>query len=152
VIVFVFKLIIAILLFIAISGVPAILVWRKRSLDPARVSIWRDRLVKPLDAGELQELAHWQVRMLVLYVASIIYLLFLLILSSSPNLPGDQLGADLAYGLLLPLVGAVLYHQFSARCPRCGFTLGLQRRLLVPAHCARCDVRLRPASELDIQE
>jgi hypothetical protein len=148
----VFKLVIGILLFIAVSGVPAILIWRKRALDPLRVSTWRERSVRPLDSRELQALMRWQVRMLALYVASIIYLLFLLVLFSSPNLPGDQLSADLAYGLLLPLVGAVLYHQFSARCPRCGFTLGLQKRLLVPAHCACCDVRLRPVSELDIQE
>jgi hypothetical protein len=149
---FVFKLVIGILLFIAILGVPAVVLWRKRSLDPTLVSLWRDHSVKPLDEGELQVLAHWQVRMLVLYVASIIYLLFLLILSSSPNLPGDQLSADLAYGLLLPLVGVAFYHQFSAHCPRCGLVLGLQSRLLVPAHCARCGIRLRQASELDIRE
>jgi hypothetical protein len=149
---FVFKLVIGTLLFVAIAGFLAVVLWRKQALSPARVSIWRDHPVKPLDAGEMQGLAHWQVRMLILYVVSIIYLLLLLVLSSSPNLPGDQFSADLAYGLLLPLVGAALYHQFSARCPRCGLVLGLQRRLLVPAHCARCDVRLRPVSELDIPE
>jgi hypothetical protein len=148
----VFKLVIGIMVFIAIIGFPAISFLRKQALDPARVSNWRDHSVTPLDAGELQTLAHWQVRMLVLYVASIIYLLFLLILSSSPNLPGDQPSADLAYSLLLPLAGAALYHQFSARCPRCGLALGLQSRLLVPDHCARCGVRLRQASELDIPE
>ena len=121
-------------------------------MDPALLATWRDRSVRPLDPGELQRLARWQLRMLVLYVASIIYLLFLLILSSSSNLPGDQPGADLAYVLILPLVGIALYHQFSARCPRCGFALGLQTRLLVPAHCVRCGIRLRRPSELDIQE
>lgn len=149
---FVFKLVIGILLIVAIAGLLVVVFLRKQALTTARISIWRDHPVKPLDAGEMQILAHWQVRMLILYVVSIVYLLSLLVLSSSPNLPGDQLSADLAYGLLLPLVGAVLYHQFSARCPRCGLVLGLQRRLLVPAHCARCGVRLRPASELDIQE
>jgi hypothetical protein len=139
----IFKFVIGILLCVAIIGFLAILFLRKQALNPARVSNWRDHAIKPLDVGELQALAHWQVRMLILYVASIIYLLFLLILSSSPNL---------AYGLLLPLVGAALYHQFSARCPRCGLVLGLQSRLLVPDHCARCGVRLRPASELDIRE
>jgi hypothetical protein len=148
----IFKFVIGILLCVAIIGFLAILFLRKQALNPARVSNWRDHAIKPLDVGELQALAHWQVRMLILYVASIIYLLFLLILSSSQNLPGDQPSADLAYGLLLPLVGAALYHQFSARCPRCGLVLGLQRRLLVPAHCARCGVRLRQVSELDIQE
>ncbi len=101
----------------AIAGLPAILFWRKRALDPARVSAWRDRPVRPLDVGELQALAQWQVRMLVFYVASIIYLLFLLVLSSSPDLPGDRPSADLAYVLFLPLVGAALYHQFSAALP-----------------------------------
>ena len=148
----IFKLVIGTLLFVAIAGVLTILFWRKQALSPARVSIWREHPVKPLDAGEMQVLAHWQVRMLILYVVSIIYLLFLLVLSSSPTLPDNQLSADLAYGLLLPLVGTTLYHQFSARCPRCGLVLGLQRRLLVPTHCARCDVRLRPISELEIQE
>ena len=149
---FVFKLVIGTLLLIAIAGFPVILVWRKRAMDPALLATWRDRSVRPLDPGELQRLARWQLRMLVLYVASIIYLLFLLILSSSSNLPGDQPGADLAYVLILPLVGIALYHQFSARCPRCGFALGLQTRLLVPAHCVRCGIRLRRPSELDIQE
>jgi hypothetical protein len=149
---FVFKLVIGILLFIAIAGFLVIVFWRKQALSPAQVSTWRDHPVKPLDAGEMQALAQWQVHMLILYVASIIFLLFLLVLSSSPNLPGDQPNAELAYGLLLPLVGVALYHQFSARCPRCGLVLGLQRRLLVPAHCARCGVRLRQVSELDIQE
>jgi hypothetical protein len=149
---FVFKLVIGILLFVAIAGLLVVIFLRKQALSTARISTWHDHPVKPLDSGEMQMLAHWQVRMLILYVVSIIYLLSLLILSSSPNLPGDQLSADLAYGLLLPLVGAALYHQFSARCPRCGLVLGLQRRLLVPAHCARCGVRLRLASELDIQE
>jgi hypothetical protein len=149
---FIFKLVIGILLLIAIIGFPVTLVWRKRAMDSALLAAWRDRSVRPLDPGELQRLARWQIRMLVLYVTSIIYLLFLLILSSSPNLPGDQLGADLAYVLILPLVGIALYHQFSARCPRCGFALGLQTRLLVPAHCARCGIRLRRVSELDIQE
>lgn len=148
----IFKLVIGALLLIMIAGFPLILIWRKRALDPVLVSNWRDRKVRPLDAEELQKLAHWQVRMLVLYVAGFIYLLFLLVLSSSPNLPGDQLGADLAYIMLLPLVGVAFYHQFLLRCPRCGFTLGLQSRLLVPAHCARCNVRLRPLSELDIPE
>jgi hypothetical protein len=150
--VFVFKVVIALLLFIAVCGVPLILFWRKQALNPVQVSTWRNRSVSPLDAGELQMLARWQTRMLILYVACILYILFLLILASSPNLQSDQLNAKLAYGLLLPLVGVVLYHQFSVRCPRCGFTLGLQRRLLVPDHCACCDVRLQPASELDIQE
>jgi hypothetical protein len=149
---FIFKLVIGILLLIAITGFPVILVWRKRAMDPALLATWRDHSVRPLDPGELQRLARWQIRMLVLYVTSIIYLLFLLILSSSPNLPGDQPVADLAYVLILPLVGIALYHQFSARCPRCGFALGLQTRLLVPAHCARCGIRLHRASELDIQE
>jgi hypothetical protein len=149
---YVFKLVIGILLLVAILGLPVLLFWRKRALAPARVSIWRERPVMPLDAGELQALEQWQVRMLVLYIASIIYLLFLLVLSSSPNLPGDRLSADLAYGMLLPLVGVALFHQFSMRCPRCGLVLGLQRRLLVPVRCARCDVRLRSASELDIQD
>lgn len=149
---FIFKLVIGILLLTAITGFPLILVWRKRSLDPALLATWRDRSVRPLDSGELQRLARWQIRMLVLYVTSIIYLLFLLVLSGSSNLPGDQLGADLAYILLLPLVGVAIYHQFSARCPRCGFALGLQTRLLVPSHCDRCGARLRQASEMDIQE
>jgi hypothetical protein len=148
----VFKLVIGLFLFVVITGFPVIFFWRKRALDPALVSTWRDLPLKPLDVSELQLLAHWQLRMLVLYLASIIYLLFLLVLSSSPNLPGDRPFADLAYGLLLPLVGAALYHQFSARCPRCGFALGLQRRLLVPSHCARCGVRLRRVSELDIPD
>jgi hypothetical protein len=149
---FFFKLVIGILLIIAIAGLLVVVLLRKQALSAARISTWRDHSVKPLDTGEMQVLSHWQVRMLILYVVTIVYLLFLLVLSSSPNLPGDRLSADLAYGLLLPLVGLALYHQFSARCPRCGLVLGLQRRLLVPAHCARCGVRLRPASELDIQE
>ena len=93
----IFKLVIGTLLFVAIAGVLTILFWRKQALSTARVSIWREHPVKPLDAGEMQVLAHWQVRMLILYVVSIIYLLFLLVLSSSPTLPGNQLSADLAY-------------------------------------------------------
>lgn len=147
-----FKLVIGMLIFVAIAGFLIVVFWRKQALNTARVSVWRDHPVKPLDAEEMQVLAHWQVRMLILYVINIIYLLLLLIFSSSPTLPGNQLSADLAYGLLLPLVGATLYYQFSARCPRCGLVLGLQRRLLVPTHCARCDVRLRPVSEFEIQE
>ena len=50
--------------------------------------------------------------------------------------------AALALGLLgaTCLLGAAI--QFSERCPRCGYNLGFQTRLLLPEACERCGGRL----------
>ncbi len=39
------------------------------------------------------------------------------------------------------LLGALI--QFSERCPRCGYNLGFQARLLLPGACERCGGQFR---------
>jgi hypothetical protein len=48
-------------------------------------------------------------------------------------------------GLLLAtlIVAVGIGVQFSARCPRCGYNIGLQSRLLLPSGCERCQTQFR---------
>jgi len=43
-----------------------------------------------------------------------------------------------ALGLLALVGAAAAAAQFSERCPRCGYNLGFQTRLTLPASCERC--------------
>ena len=47
-----------------------------------------------------------------------------------------------AFLLLLALAATAIAIQFSQKCPRCGYRLGFQTRLLLPERCGKCDVEL----------
>jgi hypothetical protein len=51
---------------------------------------------------------------------------------------------DSLIGTIFGAVIVLCLLQFRKRCPDCGANLGLQRRLGIPRHCAKCGVLLRP--------
>ena len=52
-------------------------------------------------------------------------------------------GALPAFSALLALALSAIVIQFSQKCPRCGYRLGRQTRLLLPDQCKQCGVRLK---------
>ena len=101
--------------------------------------------MKELSQTELRELRAWQRRMVTVFVIAMLALLAVvapdLVFGLSRKLP---LVVFIALGALACL-GFVI--QFSQRCPRCGYRLGFQSRLLLPAHCRKCGVGLKPKGQ-----
>ncbi len=96
----------------------------------------------PLAPGEILRLRRWErrVRWVLLAVVS---LWFVLAGTWAVNgtLPLGEPRSALALLGTLCFVGAAI--QFSQRCPRCGYNLGFQSRLLLPDSCERCGGRYR---------
>jgi hypothetical protein len=91
----------------------------------------------PLAPGDLLRLRRWERRLRrVFLLVGTAYLL--LVLTSLVGGEPSTARAALALGLLGAscLLGAAI--QFSERCPRCGYNLGYQSRLLLPTRCERC--------------
>jgi hypothetical protein len=98
----------------------------------------------PLSEAERAALQLWQRRMVRLFVAAMTLLLFALLLKALGDLPGWLELTTGAGFIILAVLGVVL--QFSARCPRCGFRVGLQSRLILPPACVRCGVAFHERS------
>jgi ribosomal protein S27AE len=92
----------------------------------------------PLTAAECNRLWRWQRRMLLFYGVAIA----LLALAAALMLLFGELAwvRRAAMALLLALIGAATFVQFRERCPRCGWRLGSQGRLFLPAECPGCGV------------
>jgi len=91
----------------------------------------------PLAPGDLLRLRRWERRLRRAF--ALVGLAYLLLVGTSVaggEPPPER--AALALGLLgiSCLLGALI--QFSERCPRCGYNLGFQSRLLLPESCERC--------------
>lgn len=94
-------------------------------------------LAAPLSPGEMQRLRRWERR---LRRAFLLVSLAYLGLVGAALVDGDAPMARGALALALlaaACLGAVAI-QFSERCPRCGYNLGFQSRLDLPAACERC--------------
>jgi hypothetical protein len=91
----------------------------------------------PLAPGELRRLRRWHHR--VRRALGLVAFAYLGLVATS--LVGGEPSARRA-GLALGLLGAVCLLataiQFSESCPRCGYNLGFQSRLALPAACERC--------------
>ena len=90
---------------------------------------------------ELEKLKRWQTTMLVYFVVFLLGTGLLLLL-------GLTLGFSNAVETVLTIVWSVfllsgVFVQFSQKCPRCGFRIGFQSRLLLPRKCTKCGVSFR---------
>jgi hypothetical protein len=91
----------------------------------------------PLAPGDLLRLRRWERRLRrALGLAALAYLMLVATSLAGGEPPAGR--AALALGLLgsICLLGAAI--QFSERCPRCGYNLGYQTRLVLPEACERC--------------
>jgi peptidoglycan/LPS O-acetylase OafA/YrhL len=123
-----------------VAGATTLIVARARAL--ARPLPEGLRPEGPLAPGDLHRLRRWERRLRRTFL--LVGLAYLLLVAAS--LAGGEPPAARA-ALALALLGAACLLgaavQFSARCPRCGYNLGFQTRLLLPAACERCGGRLR---------
>lgn len=91
----------------------------------------------PLAPGELRRLRRWHHRVRrALGLVAIAYL-GLVATSLVEGEPSTR-QAGWALGLLGAACLLATAIQFSERCPRCGYNLGFQSRLTLPAACERC--------------
>jgi hypothetical protein len=91
----------------------------------------------PLAPGELLRLRRWERRLRrVLGLVALAYLLLVATSLVGGEPPPGRAALALALLGAACLLGALV--QFSERCPRCGYNLGFQTRLLLPGACERC--------------
>ena len=96
--------------------------------------------MEPLDSAEREQLRLWQKRMVTAFVATLVCLVAVVALDLVFGL--TRPAAVGAFLLLLALAATAIAIQFSQKCPRCGYRLGFQTRLLLPERCGKCDVEL----------
>jgi len=103
---------------------------------------------EPLSAEEGARLEQWELRLRVSIALVITTYLVALVVALSDGLR-SAIGPRTALATLglACVVGAAV--QFSTRCPRCGFNLGFQSRLVVPERCERCGVPFHAAQPGD---
>jgi hypothetical protein len=91
----------------------------------------------PLSPGERAELETWERH--VRFAVALVVTAYLVALAVAL---GGGLGSAIQPTTALFLLGLACFSgvavQFSARCPRCGFNLGFQSRLVLPEQCERC--------------
>ena len=97
--------------------------------------------MKNLSANEFEELQLWQKRMITVLVT--IMAALVLVVCADWIIGISRMVASFAFYSLLALAGLGIFIQFSQKCPRCGYRLGFQSRLLVPQNCKKCGVGLK---------
>jgi len=120
-----------------VLGTIALLFARARALRRPLVPLVPD---EPLTADELSTLDRWERRLrsaVTLVITAYLVALVVALSDGARSLISPTL-ALLALGLACLVGGGV---QFSAHCPRCGFNLGFQSRLVVPDQCERCGTK-----------
>ena len=98
-------------------------------------------VMKNLNANELEELPLWQKRMITVFATTMAALIFVVVADLIIGI--SRMVASFAFLVLIALVGLGIFIQFSQKCPRCGYRLGFQSRLLVPHNCKKCGVGLK---------
>jgi hypothetical protein len=125
------------------SSLPALLVVRHRALRNRSVATGGP----PLSEAESATLRAWARRMLLSFVGGMAFIalacigLVVMALGTTKSAPVWVYWLGLLVTVVVVAVGIGV--QFSARCPRCGYNIGLQSRLLLPAGCERCQTRFR---------
>jgi hypothetical protein len=91
----------------------------------------------PLAEPELRRLRRWERRLRrAVVLVGVAYLTVLAAWwAGADDGSGEPTAALLLLGIVCILGAAV---QFSERCPRCGYNLGFQARLVLPDRCERC--------------
>jgi hypothetical protein len=93
----------------------------------------------PLDAAETARLRGWERRLRrAVKLVVVAYLAVLATWWAGADAGPVQPAAALLLLALACLGGAAV--QFSERCPRCGYNLGFQARLLAAERCERCGI------------
>lgn len=83
--------------------------------------------------------------MIATFVGTWVYILLVLAAHLFTQLSDRAIQIALVPALGLVAASAAL--QFSERCPRCEYRIGLQSSLVVPDRCASCGTVLRPTEE-----
>lgn len=127
-----------------VAGTVALVVLRLRALRrPLPLELDPEA---PLAPGALLRVQRWESRLrLTVALVVVTYLLAVALAILSDPEPGSDsaAGPTLALALLGALCLLGVWIQFSERCPRCGYNLGFQSRLLHLEACERCGGRWR---------
>ena len=114
------------------------------ALRPSITRTFRSEPRAPLAADEVERLFAWARLGVRLYIGTWVACAAVGLAVGTRMLPPGVLAAMAAVG-----VGVLFWHQFSGKCPRCAFRLGLEPRGFgVPLSCPRCRVVLNPRSPL----
>jgi hypothetical protein len=91
----------------------------------------------PLAEPELRRLRRWErrLRRAVVLVGVAYFAVLASWWAGADDGSGEPTTSLLLLGITCVLGAAI---QFSERCPRCGYNLGFQVRLLLPERCERC--------------
>ncbi len=127
-----------------VAGTVALVLLRARALRRALPIAFDPE--SPLAPGALLRLRRWErrLRLVVALVVTTYLVSVALALTAAPaSTDARAAGASLALLVLglLSAIGASI--QFSELCPRCGYNLGFQSRLLHLEACERCGGRWR---------
>lgn len=117
------------------AGTVVLVLARARALSrPIPVGLDADA---PLAEPELQRLRRWErrLRRAVLLVGVAYVAVLASWWSDAADGSDEPSAALLLLGVTCVLAAAI---QFSERCPRCGYNLGFQSRLLLPDRCEHC--------------
>ena len=94
-----------------------------------------------LNTDEFKKLKTWQTRMILFLVVTMISLVVVVGVDLLIGFTPQAAWCVFIVLIALALMGGFL--QFRQRCPRCGYRLGFQSRLLVPDNCKKCGVGLK---------
>ena len=130
-----------------VCGLALIYVARQRALQERPVLA----NAAPLSDVELGQLQAWKRRMVISFTGGMVLTGLMTIGIVVEGLVASSPAPEWVYwgGLLaaVVIVASSIGVQFSARCPRCGFNIGLQTRLLIPPACERCQIAFQPRSD-----
>jgi hypothetical protein len=114
------------------------------ALRPSITRTFRSEPRAPLATDEVERIFAWARLGVRLYIGTWVACAAVGLAVGTRMLPPGVLAAMAAVG-----VGVLFWHQFSGKCPRCAFRLGLEPRGFgVPLSCPRCRVVLNPRSAL----
>jgi len=94
--------------------------------------------MKPLNESERIRLRQWQNGMVYMYVFTTLFFISAIVFDLFIGLSGRA--GIFIFILLLILVCLDGIIQFTQKCPRCGYRIGLQSRLTLPENCKSCGV------------
>jgi hypothetical protein len=96
----------------------------------------------PLSEAERRGLKAWARRTKVSFAGAMLFVVLNGVLLIAVNPAPLWLGwLRLGAATIIVVVGLAVH--FSGRCPRCGYTIGLQSLLLLPYRCERCKTPFR---------
>ncbi len=118
---------------VVIAGLPVLLLVRRHALRRPIAA----GSPHPLSAPERAALRAWERRLKTAFAVAMTFVATLstLLVVLRP-VPVWIQRVSFIVAMVVVAIGMVC--QFSGWCPRCGYNIGLQSRLLLPARCERC--------------